>query len=104
MAISDAQRASTWQEVLSKRLPWDGLQRPHVVPKVRRKSLCAPLDSATDALVGQMKPNLRNHSIHEPFITLVELFRGLPEDIPLDIELSKSQSTLARKIGWLTSS
>ncbi|KAM5367642.1 hypothetical protein ACJZ2D_009923 [Fusarium nematophilum] len=96
MAISDAQSASTWQEVSSKRLPWDERQRPQVVPKVRRKSLCAPLDSTTDALVGQMKrtlnypgykPNLRNHSIHEPFITLVELFRGLPEDIPLDIKL-----------------
>jgi glycerophosphodiester phosphodiesterase len=34
------------------------------------------------------KPNLRHHSIHEPFITLEELFCRLPEDIPLDIELS----------------
>jgi glycerophosphodiester phosphodiesterase len=96
IAISEAQTSSTWHEVSSKRLPWDERQRPLALPKTRRKSLCAPLDSATDALVDQMantlnypgyKPNLRHHSVHEPFITLEELFLGLPEDIPLDIEL-----------------
>ncbi|KAH7310569.1 Glycerophosphoryl diester phosphodiesterase family-domain-containing protein [Stachybotrys elegans] len=81
MGINEAQ--STSKDMLSKKPPLG-----------RRASLCEPLDM--DALVSQMKhtlnypgykPNLRNHSIHEPFITLVDLFRGLPEDIPLDIEL-----------------
>jgi glycerophosphodiester phosphodiesterase len=67
----------------------------------RRASLGEPTN--VDALVSQMKhtlnypgykPNLRNHSIHQPFITLVELFRGLPENLTLDIELSTSVS------GW----
>uniref|UniRef100_A0A0B7K4J9 GP-PDE domain-containing protein n=1 Tax=Bionectria ochroleuca TaxID=29856 RepID=A0A0B7K4J9_BIOOC len=97
IAISDAQTSSTWHEEPRRRLPWDERERPLALRNTRRMSLCAPLDSATDALTDQMKntlnypgykPNLRHHSIHEPFITLEELFCRLPEDIPLDIELS----------------
>lgn len=97
MAISDAQTSSTWHEEPRKRLPWDERERPLALRDTRRMSLCAPLDSATDTLTEQMKntlnylgykPNLRHHSIHEPFITLEELFCRLPEDIPLVIELS----------------
>uniref|UniRef100_A0A8H7N2E6 GP-PDE domain-containing protein n=1 Tax=Bionectria ochroleuca TaxID=29856 RepID=A0A8H7N2E6_BIOOC len=96
IAISDAQTSSTWHEEPRRRLPWDERERPLALRNTRRMSLCAPLDSATDALTDQMKntlnypgykPNLRHHSIHEPFITLEELFCRLPEDIPLDIEL-----------------
>ncbi|CAI6078939.1 unnamed protein product [Clonostachys chloroleuca] len=97
MAISDGQTSSTWHEEPRKRLPWDERERPQALRDTRRMSLRAPLDSATDTLTEQMKntlnypgykPNLRHHSIHEPFITLEELFCRLPEDIPLDIELS----------------
>ncbi|CAG9990204.1 unnamed protein product [Clonostachys byssicola] len=98
MAISDAQTSSTWHEEPRKRLPWDERERPLSLRNTRRMSLCAPLDSATAALTDHMKntlnypgykPNLRHHSIHEPFITLEELFCSLPEDIPLDIELNE---------------
>ncbi|VUC36646.1 unnamed protein product [Clonostachys rosea] len=96
MAISDAQTHSTWHEESSKRLPWDERERPLALKNTRRLSLCAPLHSATNVLTNQMKhtlkyqglkPNLRHHSIHEPFLTLEELFCRLPEDITLDIEL-----------------
>lgn len=78
-------------------MPWDERDRPRALLSSRRRSLCAPLDSATEALVSQIeftlnypgyKPNLRSHSIREPFVTLGELFHSLPEEVPFDIELS----------------
>ncbi|EEP82153.1 predicted protein [Uncinocarpus reesii 1704] len=96
MAISDAQSASQLPTTASSRLPWDERDRPRVLPSPRRSSLCAPLDSATKALVSQMehtlnypnyKANLRNYSIHEPFVTLEQLFHNLPEEVSFDIEL-----------------
>ncbi|KAI9154821.1 Glycerophosphodiester phosphodiesterase GDE1 [Paramyrothecium foliicola] len=99
MAISDAQTPSTWHEVSRKMLPWDERHRPPALPKTRRMSLCAPLDSATDNIRNQMKDtlgypgyksNLRHHSIHEPFVSLEHLLCRLPEHVPLDIELKYS--------------
>lgn len=78
-------------------MPWDERDRPRALLSSRRRSLCAPLDSATEALVSEIeftlnhpdyKPNLRSHSIREPFVTLEELFHSLPEEVPFDIELS----------------
>ncbi|KAL6409781.1 hypothetical protein AUP68_06177 [Ilyonectria robusta] len=96
-AINDAKSISKPPHGPPKRLPWDERDRPRALLSSRRRSLCAPLDSATEALVSEIeftlnhpdyKPNLRSHSIREPFVTLEELFHSLPEEVPFDIELS----------------
>ncbi|KAH8729237.1 Glycerophosphoryl diester phosphodiesterase family-domain-containing protein [Ilyonectria robusta] len=95
-AINDAKSISKPPHGPPKRLPWDERDRPRALLSSRRRSLCAPLDSATEALVSEIeftlnhpdyKPNLRSHSIREPFVTLEELFHSLPEEVPFDIEL-----------------
>ncbi|KAH6982273.1 Glycerophosphoryl diester phosphodiesterase family-domain-containing protein [Ilyonectria sp. MPI-CAGE-AT-0026] len=95
-AINDAKSISKPPHGPPRRLPWDERDRPRALLSSRRRSLCAPLDSATEALVSEMeftlnhpgyKPSLRSHSIREPFVTLEELFHSLPEEVPFDIEL-----------------
>jgi hypothetical protein len=40
---------------------------------------------------GFVKPNTRSKHIHEPFITLRDMFEKLPETVSFDMEISKSQ-------------
>lgn len=106
MTVSETQSSIDSHHILKNRLPWDERDRPREAPprRLRRRSLCMPLDSATDGLISQMmhtfnysgfKPNLRSHSIHGPFLTLGELYQALPEGAPLHVELSRStMSTL----------
>lgn len=95
-AINDAKSTSKPPHGPPGRSPWDERDSPRALLRSRRRSLCAPLDSATEALDSQIeftlsqpgyKPNLRSHSIREPFVTLEELFHSLPEEVPFDIEL-----------------
>jgi glycerophosphodiester phosphodiesterase len=112
MAVSEAQSNLDSHHTPHKRLPWDERDRPReALPRLsRRRSLCTPFGSTTDALISQMahtfnypgwKPNLRSHSVHGPFLTLEELFRTLPEGAALHIELSASNSPLILPLTYL---
>lgn len=106
MAISEAQSAMDTHHTHSsqKRLPWDERDRPREPPplRARRRSLCTPPGAATDAIVAGLaatlnypgwKPNLRSHSVHGPFITLEQMYKGLPEPAPIHVEMSTYRRT-----------
>jgi hypothetical protein len=79
----------------------DVLESPHAPgAPPRRRSLHAPQDDVASALTRLMERTLhlypgyhgqlvaKDGKIHEPFVSLAELFRSLPEDVTFDIELS----------------
>ncbi|KAI1169457.1 hypothetical protein F4777DRAFT_584905 [Nemania sp. FL0916] len=98
-ALSQAQSpAQEEEEARAARFPWDEQDRPRPTQRRRSRSLSASHDHRTTALLERMqqtfeystygsKPNIRGSHIHEPFVTLRQLLRQLPESVNFDIEL-----------------
>ena len=61
---------------------------------VETKAFMARVTHTFDYNSRGFKGNTRGDFIHDPFVTLEQLLRDLPSNIPLNIEISKSQAPI----------